>query len=151
MSGRAEGAVTVAGTPEAIWAILDDPEALGRVLPGCESIVREAADRFRAVLASRARFMTVRADVVATYLDADPPRHLRLDFEGRPRGLGGSFRASVPFDLIPLGDGRTEVRYSVEASAEGALAALGGGLIGDALKGQVDELVRKLERELAGR
>ena len=43
--------------------------------------------------------MTVRSDVVATLHDADPPRHLRLVLEGRPRGLGGSFRLDVPFDI----------------------------------------------------
>lgn len=149
MTSRAEGVVTVHGTPEAIWAILEDPEALGRVLPGCESIEREAVDRFRAVLTSKTRFMTVRTDVEATYRETDPPRHLRLDLAGRPRGIGGTFRASIPFDLAPLEGGRTEVRYGVEVTLGGALSFLGGGLVGEALTSQVDELVRNVERELA--
>jgi carbon monoxide dehydrogenase subunit G len=151
MTARTEGVVTVHGTPEAIWAILEDPEALGRVLPGCESITRGAVDRFGAVLKSKTRFMTIRTDVQATYREADPPRHLRLDLAGRPRGIGGSFQASIPFDLAPLGDGRTEVRYAVEMTLGGALSAFGGGLAGEALTSQIDELVRNVERELATR
>lgn len=151
MTARTEGVLTVHGTPEAIWAILEDPEALGRVLPGCESITRGAVDRFGAVLKSKTRFMTIRTDVQATYREADPPRHLRLDLAGRPRGIGGSFQASIPFDLAPLGDGRTEVRYAVEMTLGGALSAFGGGLAGEALTSQIDELVRNVERELATR
>ncbi len=143
--------MTVHGTPEAIWAILDDPDALGRVLPGCESIEREAADRFRAVLTSKTGFMTVRTDVEATYREADPPRRLRLDLAGRPRGIGGTFQASIPFDLVPLEGDQTEVRYAVEVTLGGALSFLGGGLVGEALTGQIDELVRNVERELANR
>jgi 2-furoyl-CoA dehydrogenase large subunit len=151
MTSRAEGVVIVHGTPQAIWAILEDPDALGRVLPGCESIVRGTADRFGAVLVSKTRFMTVRTDVEATYREADPPRHLRLDLAGRTRGIGGTFQASIPFDLVPLEDGRTEVRYVVEVTLGGALSALGGGLVGEALTSQIDELVRNVERELATR
>jgi 2-furoyl-CoA dehydrogenase large subunit len=151
VTARIEGVVTVHGTPEAIWAILDDPDALGRVLPGCESIARGAADRFRAVLASKTRFMTVRTDVEATYRETDPPRHLRLDLAGRPRGIGGTFLASIPFDLARLEDGRTEVRYAIELTLGGALSGFGGRLVGEALASQIDELVRNVERELASR
>ena len=51
------------------------------------------------MLASKLQFLTVRADVDAVFRDADPPRHLRLELAGRPRGLAGSFTVSVPFDL----------------------------------------------------
>jgi 2-furoyl-CoA dehydrogenase large subunit len=151
VTSHAEGVVTVQGTPDSIWAILEDPDALGRVLPGCESIERKAADRFRMVLTSKTTFMTVRTDVDATYREADPPRHLRLDLAGRPRGIGGTFQASIPFDLAPLEDGRTEVRYAVEVTLGGALSFLGRGLVGEALTTQVDELVRNVEREIASR
>jgi carbon monoxide dehydrogenase subunit G len=140
--------VEVAATPEAIWGILDDPTALGRLLPGCESIVREAPDRFSAVVASKVRFMTVRSDVVATLLDADPPRHLRLVLEGRPRGLGGSFRLDVPFDIAPTGPGLSSVSYSVGLELGGSLKGFGGPTLTEALHQQVGELVKNIEQEV---
>lgn len=149
MSEPAVDRVEVAAAPEAIWGILDDPAALGRILPGCESIVRQAPDRFAAVIASKVRFMTVRSDVVATLHDADPPRHLRLVLEGRPRGLGGSFRLEVPFDITPLGSGRSTVAYSVALQLGGSLAGFGGAILTDALRRQIGELVRNIEREIA--
>lgn len=140
--------IEVGATPEAVWGVLDDSTILGRVLPGCESIVRLAPDRFAAVIATRVQFLTVRSDVVATLHDADPPRHLRLVLEGRPRGLGGSFRLDVPFDISPIGPGRSSVSYSVALELAGSLAGFGGPALTDALRHQVGELVGNLEREI---
>lgn len=147
-SGGPAESVEVGATPDAIWTILDDPEALGRILPGCESIVREGPDRFVAVIASKTRFMTVRSDVVATLHDADPPRHLRLVLDGRPRGLGGSFRLDVPFDIAPVGPGRSSVSYSVALELGGSLSRFGGPMLTGALSDQIGELVRNIEREV---
>ncbi len=149
MTAPSGGSVIIDGTPDAIWAILDDPDALGRILPGCESIVRDGPATFRAVLVAKTGFLTIRADVTATYHDVAPPTHLRLDLDGRPRGIKGAFQASISFDLVALDEGRTEVRYSIDTTVSGALASFGGGLIGGALTGQVDTLVRNLEGELA--
>jgi carbon monoxide dehydrogenase subunit G len=140
--------VEVGASPEAIWAMLDDPDALARILPGCESIVREAPDRFKAVIASKVRFMTIRSDVEATLLDADRPRHLRLLLEGRPRGLGGSFVASIPFDIEALGPNRSRVRYSLSLELSGSLSAFGGAALAEPLRAQIGELIRTAEREI---
>ena len=143
--------VEVAASPETIWAMLDDPDALARILPGCESIVREAPDRFAAVIASKVRFMTIRSDVVATILEADRPRHLRLQLEGRPRGLGGSFRVSIPFDVDALGPNRSRVAYSLSLDLSGSLAAFGGAALVEPLRAQIGEPLRNAEREVGPR
>jgi 2-furoyl-CoA dehydrogenase large subunit len=141
--------VAVAASPEAIWSVLEDPVALGRVLPGCESLVRDGPDRFTAVIASKVQFMTIRSDVVASLLDADRPRHLRLVLDGRPRGLGGSFRLDVPFDIVRAPDGRSEVSYQVRLELGGSLAGFGGAMLTETLRRQIGELVQNLDRELA--
>lgn len=151
MSELVAETLELAAPVEAIWAIVDDPDALGRVLPGAESIVAEGGGRFRGVLASRIGFVTVRADVVAEVADAEPPGRFRLAIDGRPRGLAGSFRASVPVELEPLGADRTRVRYRVDLSVTGRLAAFGAPLLRDALRRQVGDLVRNVEAEAARR
>lgn len=138
--------VAVDATPEEIWSILEDPAALGRVLPDAESVVPEGPDRVRVTLASRVGFLTIHADVVARYVDADPPHHLRLVLDGQARGLSGELHASIPFDIVAL-DGRSEIAYSVALEMTGRLASMGGGVIRGQLPGQVRELVRNIERE----
>lgn len=143
--------VEIAGTPEAIWSILEDPAALGRVLPGCESVEPDGPDRLRLVLVSRMRMMTVRTDAVATFSDRRPPTHLRLEIVGTARGIGGSLRVVVPFDLEAVDPARTRVTYAIDLAVSGMLALAGTRAIRDALRTEIGQLVRNVEGELASR
>jgi len=151
MSELIQDRIVVGSPRDALWTLLDDPTALARVLPGAESLEADGPGRWHGVLASKIGFMTVRADAVASVHDARPPEHLRLEIEGRPRGLAGSFRASIPFDLEAVEPGKTAITYVVDMTVTGRLAAFGVPLLRDTLRRQVSELVRNLERELAGR
>jgi carbon monoxide dehydrogenase subunit G len=153
----------IRGSPREVWAIIEDPDALARVLPGAESIVATGEGRFHGVLASKLQFLTVRADVDAVFRDADPPRHLRLELAGRPRGLAGSFTVSVPFDLTeavepashagPTGSTltMTDVSYAVDLQVTGRLASFGAPILRETLRRQVAVLLANVDRELAER
>lgn len=150
------GRVVVHGTPAEIWAIIGDASALQRILPGVESIVATGPTTFQGVLATKIQFLTVRADVSASFVDAEPHRHLRLKLDGRPRGLAGSFAVSVPFDLVavdgPAGlSGSTEVSYTLDLQVTGRLATFGAPLLRDTLRRQIAALVENLDAELSGR
>ena len=160
MSVMVRDRAIIRGSPDAVWALIEDPLALARVLPGAESIVATGEGRFRGVLASKLQFLTVRADVDAEFRDADPPRHLRLQIAGRPRGLAGSFIVSVPFDLshvadpgLPVGSppSMTEVSYAVDLQVTGRLASFGAPLLRDTLRRQIAVLMANVDRELAER
>ena len=160
MSVLVRDRAVIHGPPDAIWALLEDQLALARVLPGAESIVATADGTFHGVLASKLQFLTIRADVDAVFRDADPPRHLRLEITGRPRGLAGSFTVSVPFDLTgvvgpssPTGSSAlvTEVSYAVDLQVTGRLASFGAPLLRDTMRGQVAVLLANVDRELAER
>lgn len=148
--------VLVAAPPSTIWAILDDVEALGRVLPGVESIVARDPGAFAATLAAKIQFLTVRADVEAT-LERLPPTRARLRLAGRPRGLVGTFTAEIPFEVraLPSPAGppseseptASEVDYRVELALGGRLAAFGAPLLRDTFRRQVVILVANVEAE----
>lgn len=146
--------VLVRGSPAAISEIIGDASALRRILPGAESVVTTGPRAFEGVLAAKIQFLTVRADVRASFHDEDPPHHLRLQLDGRPRGIAGSFAVSVPFDLTPAdgpaGPGTaTEVSYAVDLRVTGRLAAFGAPLLRDTLRRQIAALVQNLDRELS--
>lgn len=147
MSELIRETVVVAASRVAIWALLDDPAGLARVLPGAESLVADGPDRWTGVLASKVGFLTIRADAVARVTDVRRPEHMRLEIEGRPRGLAGSFQASIPFDLDEVATG-TQVAYTVDLTVTGRLAAFGLPLLRDTLRKQVAQLVANLDREL---
>ncbi len=139
----------VAAPRERLWAVFVDPDALARVLPGCESLEADGVGSYRAVLATRLQFLTLRADVTATLRDPEPPRALTLVLDGRPRGLAGTFSATIPIGLEPFGDDQTEVSYEVDLTVTGRLAAFGTPILRDTLRRQVRELVANVERLLA--
>ena len=147
--GASADRVEIAGTPQAIWSILDDPAALGRVLPGCESVEPDGPDRLRLVLVNRVQGMTLRIEADATFSERRPPSHLRLELAGTARGIGGNVRVVVPFDLEPVDPGRTLVTYAIDLKVSGMLALAGTRAIRDALRAEIGELVRNVERELA--
>lgn len=143
--------VAIAAPPSAIWTVVDDVDALGRILPGVEAIVATGPGAFRATLATKIQFLTIRADVEAT-LAVTPPSRARLRLVGRPRGLVGSFTAEIPFEVTPVpaaGDEEptSEVAYSVEVALAGRLAAFGAPLLRDTFRRQVAALVANLEAE----
>ena len=147
MSLVAEETVRVGASIDRIWSVFDDPAALGRVLPGCESLETIGPDAYRGVLATKLQFLTIRADVTARILDRRPPDALRLDLDGRPRGLAGGFRASIPIDLAPEGEATT-IHYRLDLTTSGRLASFGAPILRDSFRRQVATLVANLEREL---
>lgn len=147
MTRLLDDTVRVAATPGAIRALLHDSEALRRVLPGCESLEADGPGAYRAVLALRVGFMTLRADATTEIDDPGPGHPIRLDISGRPRGLVGSFSVRIPFELDADGDGTT-VRYAIDLVVSGRLAAFGAPLLRDTARRQVGELVANVEREL---
>jgi carbon monoxide dehydrogenase subunit G len=134
---------------ERLWPVFEDAAALARVLPGCERLESLAPGVYRGVLASKLQFLTLRADVDARILDVERPDRLRLEIDGRPKGLAGGFRASIPIELVPADRSGTLVRYSVALSTTGRLATFGAPILRDTFRRQVAQLVANLERELA--
>jgi carbon monoxide dehydrogenase subunit G len=139
--------VVVEASRESIWALLNNPAALARVLPGAESLEPDGDHRWYGVLASKIGFVTLRADATAEITDARPPDHMRLELDGRPRALAGSFHASIPIDLEEV-DGRTAIDYAVDLTVTGRLAAFGAPILRETLRRQVAQLVQNLGREL---
>lgn len=147
MTVIADEETVVAVARDRIWPVFSDAVALCRVLPGCERLEPAGEREFRGVLATKLQFLTIRADAVARLVDLDPPDRLRLELDGRPRGLAGSFRASIPIELVAEGRA-TRVRYTVDLTTSGRLASFGAPLMRDTFRRQVATLVANLEREL---
>ena len=147
MTTLAEEEVVVRADRAAIWPVFGDETLLSRVLPGCETLERTGPSEFRGVLATKLQFLTIRADVTATLADMHEPDHVELQLDGRPRGLAGGFRAVIPIDLA-ADPGGTRIRYRVELTTSGRLAAFGAPILRDSFRRQVATLIANLEREV---
>ena len=112
------------------------------------SLKRSGPGVFRGVLATKLQFLTLRADVSASLTDVEPPERLRLQLDGRPRGLAGGFRAMIPIELADAGP-ETAVHYQLDLTTSGRLATFGAPILRDTFRKQVATLVANLERVLA--
>jgi carbon monoxide dehydrogenase subunit G len=148
MSRLMEDSVTVAAPRDRVWQVVDDPEALKRVLPGCEELEMESPGRYRAVMRTRLPFLTLRTRGTAEVADVQRPTHMRIQISGQPLGLVGSFTVSVPVDLSETDDGGTRADYAIDLQLTGRLASFGAPILRSTVKGQVGEMIANLEREL---
>jgi uncharacterized protein len=147
MTVIADERVSVRVPRDRIWPVFGDAELLRRVLPGCERLEATDDGSFTGVLATKLQFLTLRADVTARALDPLPPSRLRLELDGRPRGLAGGFRALIPIELDDAGSA-TEIHYQVDLTTSGRLATFGTPILRDSFRKQVATLVANLERVL---
>jgi carbon monoxide dehydrogenase subunit G len=145
-----EDEVIVAAPRERLWSLIDDVDALRRILPGCEELTEESPRRYAAVMHTKLSFMTLRVTGTATLADMRPPDHLRVEITGRPLGLVGTFTVSVPIDAFETDAGGTRGAYAVDLQLSGRLASFGAPILRSQVKSQVRQMIANLERELDG-
>jgi carbon monoxide dehydrogenase subunit G len=113
---------------EAVWAALNDPEILGRCIPGCESIERISDTEFEAKVLAKVGPVKARFESRVTLSNLDPPRSYTLSGEGKG-GAAGFARGSADVVLEEDG-GETVLRYQARIQPGGKLAQIGSRLIG---------------------
>lgn len=149
MNRLLEDVVILAASRERLWALIDDPAALQRILPGCDELHEEAPGRYRIAMRTKLQFLTLRVQGIAELTEMRPPDHVRLEINGRPMGLAGSFAVSVPIDVFETDDGGTRGVYAVDLQLSGRLASFGAPILRSTVKSQVREMIANLEREMA--
>jgi uncharacterized protein len=133
-----------------VWEVVNDADALRRIIPGCEELVADGPSTYRAVMRTRLPFMTLRTHGSAAIAEEQYPAHFELRITGRPLGLVGSFSVRVPIDLTEEQDGAaTRAEYRIDLELSGRLATFGAPMLKSTVKGQIKEMLRNLEAELA--
>src|SRR5690606_7647636 len=75
----AEGSVTIAASPEAVFAALTDPQSLARIIPGCSGLQGIAPDRYRAEVVLGVGPVKARYTAEITLSALQPPHALCLE------------------------------------------------------------------------
>jgi carbon monoxide dehydrogenase subunit G len=148
---RPEDAMEISGSHtfdaprERLWALLLDPKAIERAIPGCERMVETGPDAYD---------MTVKVGIAAikgTYSgtvavkDVQPQDSYRLAVSGS--GKPGSVHGDALLRLSEAG-GKTTVSYTSEVKAQGAIARLGNRLLGGAARLMIGQFMNGMEKQL---
>ena len=122
-----EGEQRVAASPQKVWEALNDPGVLRQSIPGCQTLEKEADDRFTATVEVKVGPISARFKGAVTLTDLNPPNSYTLILEGNG-GISGSVKGSAKVRLSESG-GETLVSYTVDAQVGGRMAQLGGPII----------------------
>ena len=117
----------IAAPRERVWEALNDPEILRSSIPGCQSLDKEADDRFTATVEVKVGPIGARFKGTVSLADLDPPNGYTLNLEGNG-GIAGSAKGSAKVRLREHAGG-TLVSYDVDAQVGGRMAQLGGPII----------------------
>jgi len=132
----------------AVWAALNDPEALKASLPGCETLERVTDNEWRAVVAAKVGPVSARFTGKMLLADLDPPNGYTLKFEGQG-GAAGFASGEARVALAPAEAGKTALSYTAKAQVGGKLAQIGSRLIDGAAAKIADEFFARFSERLA--
>ncbi|RKT13662.1 xanthine dehydrogenase molybdenum binding subunit apoprotein [Paraburkholderia sp. RAU2J] len=144
----ARGAVDLDATPEAIFAVLMDPQALAKVMPGCHALEATGPNQYRADVTVGVGMIKARFEARIGLSDIDAPHRLRL--AGAGNSPLGTARGEGLVELTPTEHG-TRLSYDYEAQASGKVAAVGARMLEGAAKVVLRQLFESLGRQASGK
>jgi carbon monoxide dehydrogenase subunit G len=138
----------IAATPQRVWEALNDPEVLRLCIPGCQSLVKEADDRFSAIAQIKIGPIGARFKGAVTLTDLDPPNGYTISGQGNG-GVAGNAKGMAKVRLSHDGPG-TLLAYDVDAQVGGRMAQLGGPLIDATARNMADKFFTKFGEVVGG-
>ncbi|NBS97531.1 MAG: hypothetical protein EBT08_15520, partial [Betaproteobacteria bacterium] len=157
---QATGFVDIAATPAEVFAVLLDPVALALVIPGCDQLIPDGPNRFRAQVTIRIALIKARYEAEIELSDIVAPSSLRLSGRGQsalgtaqgdgrvrleaigPSGMPSGARADEPG-----GSTHTRLHYDYRAQVGGKVAAVGPRMLEGAARLVLGELFAALGRQ----
>jgi carbon monoxide dehydrogenase subunit G len=121
------GEQRVAAPRQQVWAALNDPQVLRASLPGCQSLDKEADDRFTATMEVKVGPIGARFKGTVSLTDLNPPQGYTLILQGNA-GITGTVKGSAKVQLREDA-GNTIISYDVDAEVAGRMAQLGGPIL----------------------
>jgi len=95
------GSLDIDAPPKRVWAGLNDPALLRRLIPHCERLERVSPTELKATVSGRVGPIRLRLSGRITIHDAVPPQSYRLSGAGEG-GLAGFARGTARVRLTPL-------------------------------------------------
>jgi 2-furoyl-CoA dehydrogenase large subunit len=141
------GSVELPATPEQVYAVLLDPDALVKVIPGCHALEKVGENHYRADVTIGIGLVKARYAAEIRLSDLDPPHGLGLG--GKGVSSLGSAEGAGRIRLDPTGTG-TLLTYDYSAAVSGKVAAVGGRMLEGAAKIVLRQLFEQLGRQAGG-
>ena len=107
------------------WRFILDPAKMGPCVPGYVSAKEVEPDVWDTVMKVKVGIISLKMHAHMKTLEKDPPRHMKAAGDGHDTLRAGSFYQETVVDLVPLSEGETEIRYTMNVRMLGKLATFG--------------------------
>ncbi len=106
-----------------LWRLLNDPDVLAEIIPGCNTVRLVGIDRYEMGLKLQVGSVSGEYMGSVEIVDKREPLHYVLAVEGQ--GSIGFMKGSAAFDLEHQGEGESLLRYTGSAEVGGVVAGVG--------------------------
>jgi carbon monoxide dehydrogenase subunit G len=131
---------------EKVWTFLMDPQAIAKVIPGCETLQEVEPDTYRATMKIGVAAIQGSYHGSVQLLDKTPPTHYRMLLDGS--GTPGFVKGEARVDLAAQGP-QTVLTYDADTQVGGLIANVGQRMISGAARMIINQALKKLAQELA--
>ncbi len=128
------------------WTFLNEPQEVGRCLPGCHTVELVEPGTYKASVGFRAGPVKASFDVQIVTAEERPPEFAAYTMRGADRDGGSKVSAECTLALAALDARRTQVTYTSKAHIVGRLGKFAGGIMQKFADGINDQFVAALVR-----
>ena len=143
---KVQGTYTLEAPVEKVWTFLMDPQAIARVIPGCETLQEVEPDKYRATMKIGIAAIKGTYNGSVQLFDKTPPTHYRMLVDGS--GTPGFVKGEASVELAAQ-DQQTVLTYDADTQVGGLIANVGQRMISGAAKLIINQALKKLTEELA--
>jgi len=141
------GTYTFDGPRESVWAMLQDPTVLARILPGTKSLEQSGPDSYQGVMKVSIGPMTAAEFNVRVELkDKVPPSSFSLQIDGK--GAVGFTNGTATIQLDEQPGPTTVMQYNSDVRIGGRIASVGQRLLDSVGKMMTKQALDSLNHEL---
>jgi uncharacterized protein len=142
---KVQGTKSLEAPRERVWAVLNDPARMARLMPGVESFDVMDERRWRANVKIPLGLGGLRLSIDMEKTEEREPEFARLHAKGN--GLGAILDMDTSFELSE-GEGVTDMQWEADVRIAGTVASMGQRVIQPIVNQQVSNVLTALEREV---
>lgn len=132
--------------PENVWALLMDPEALARIVPGISRLEKNGENKFKSIL--EIKLGPVNGAFTGEFQLEDIIPNKGFTLKVLQNSKIGNANASIKIDLLKPEPTRTTISFNGEVKMTGLLAGMGQRIMGGVSNTLTKQFFTNLEREL---
>lgn len=142
---KIEGSHTFPAPRDTVWPMLQDPDVLARVMPGCEKLERVGENAYADILKIKIGPVQGKFNGDVKLSDIQDPESYTIEVNGK--GAPGFVRGMGALRLEEA-DGATVLHYEGDAQVGGRLASVGQRLLDTSAKAVIRQSLDGLEQQV---